>query len=385
MESDGRSGRYCGWDGLKLQDLEINSTLMIKEARQEMIDFKPIAPAALVRIPKRNNPQKSREIHIYNLKDRIKAQAVYQIVEPYLDAYFSPWLFSYRVSHPSYFAARSTVRHYKRYYRRDFVLVADVADYFNHIDVDILLKKLIPLNFPEPVLKLITLFIKNQKLQDGRIVRPVKGLIAGTPLLPILANLYLNDLDKYCGSRVDFYRRVGDDFILFDQNQERLQLVYDYLLDEVERLGLTINVQKTKYVPATESFDYLGYSFKNGQVSLGKSFIRRTTKRWRAQFSFYQSQNNHHKISHLKRVLKRSINNLPHDFFQLAEQKKLVTDIAQIRRFSESFFRILTRYFFGVYSNSNRRLLRNKLRGLGLISIYKYFLDSQHGFGKRTN
>jgi len=219
MEEDGRVRRYRGWDSLKLGDLEINSAQIIKEAQQEMIDFKPLSPAALIKIPKKNKPQKSREIHIYNLKDRIKAQAIYQIIEPHLDAYFSPWLFSYRTSHPNYFAARSTVRHYKRYFKRDFVLVADVADYFNHIDVAILKKKLLFLNFSEPVLKLLNLFITNQKIQDGKIIQPAKGLIAGTPLIPILANLYLNDLDKYCGPRIDFYRRVGDDFIIFDQKK----------------------------------------------------------------------------------------------------------------------------------------------------------------------
>ncbi|MFA6995591.1 MAG: reverse transcriptase/maturase family protein [Patescibacteria group bacterium] len=385
MEEDGRSGRYCGWDSLKLNDLEIFSTKVLKEARQEMIDFKPIAPAILVRIPKKNKPQKTREIHIYNLKDRIKAQAIYQIIEPSIDAYLSPWLFSYRVSHPSYFAARSTVRHYKRYFKRDFVLVADVADYFNHIDVDILLRKLIPLNFSEPVLKLITLFITNQKIQDGRIIKPAKGLIAGTPLLPMLANLYLDDLDKYCGPRVDFYRRVGDDFILFDQREERLQSVYDYLLEEVKCLRLEMNIQKTKYISAQEPFNYLGYTFVNGSIRLGQSFVRYTLKRWRAQFSFNSSRSEYYKINKLRKGLKRPETNLNNDFFQLAEEKKLVTDTAQVRRFSEAFFRILTRYFFGVYSPKNRRLLKNKLKGMKLTSIYKYFLNSQYGPGKRAN
>jgi len=385
MEEDNRSGRYCGWDGLKLRDLEISSIRVIKEARQEMMDFSPLAPAALFKIPKKSNPQKSREIYVYNLKDRIKAQAIYQIIEPYFDSYFSSWLFSYRSSHPSYFAARSTVRHYKRYFFRDFVLVADAADYTNHINTTILLKKLAHLNFPEPVFKLISLFINNQKIQDGRIIKPVSGLVTGNPLIPLLANLYLDDFDKYCGPRVDFYRRVGDDLIIFDQSEERLRPVYDYLLKEVKNLELKINVQKTQYIRAAESFDYLGYHFCNGQVSLGQNFVRHTLKRWRTQFNFYDSRSSNRKRYRLRRVLERQDDNLKNYFMQLAEQKKLVTNVSQIRNLSESFFRILTRYFFGVYSPKNRRRLKEKLRGLGLVSIYKYFLDSQYGFRKRTD
>lgn len=385
MEEDNRSGRYCGWDGLNLSDLEISSMRIIKKARQEMMDFSPLVPAAFFKIPKKSNPQKSREIYVYNLKDRIKAQAIYQIVEPCFDAYFSPWLFSYRASHPSYFAARSTVRHYKRYFSRDFVLVADAADYTNHVNTAILLKKLARLDFPEPVFKLISLFINNQKIQDGRIVKPASGLITGTPLIPLLANLYLDDFDKYCGPRVDFYRRVGDDLIIFDQKEERLRPVYDYLLKEIDKLELKINIQKTRYIRASESFDYLGYHFCDGQVGLGQSFVRYTLNRWRAQFNFYDSRSGQRKIFRLQRFLERQDDNLKNDFIQLAEQKKLVTDVPQIRNLSESFFRILTRYFFGVYSPKNRRLLKNKLRELGLISVYKYFLNSQYGPGKRTN
>ena len=217
MEDDGRSKRYAGWDGLKLYDLELNSAQIIKEARAEMLDFTEVAPATLFKIPKKNNPQKVREIFIYNLKDRIKAQAIYQVVEPYFDDYLSPWLFSYRSSHPSYFAARSAVRHYKRYHQRDFALVADVSDYTGNINTDILLQKIARIGFSEPVMKLFSLFIENKALREGKIVRPPIGLIAGTPLIALFYNIYLDDFDKYCGPRADFYRRVGDDLIIMDQ------------------------------------------------------------------------------------------------------------------------------------------------------------------------
>jgi len=150
------------------------------------------------------------------------------------------------------------------------------------------------------------------------------------------------------------------------------------LLEEVERLGLKLNIQKTKYLKATESFDYLGYNFNNGQIRLGKSFINYTQKRWRAQFNFSDSQNKHHKLSRLRQALKKQGNNLNNDFRQIAEQKKLVTDTAQIKNLSESFFRILTRYIFRVYSPKNRRLLKNNLQELKLTSIYKHFLRSNY-------
>jgi len=385
MEGDGRSSRYAGWDGLKLHDLELNSAQIIKEARREMLSFKEVAPATLFKIPKKNNPQKVREIFIYNLKDRIKAQAIYQVVEPFFDRYFSPWLFSYRSSHPSYFAARSAIRHYKKYYARDFVLVADVSDYTGNIRADILLQKIARIGFTESVMKLFALFIENKALRAGEIVRPAVGLIAGTPLIALFYNIYLDDFDKYCGPRSDFYRRVGDDLIIFDKTKDRIASLHSRLLAETASLGVSLHEKKTKFISARDRFEYLGYSFTAGRIGLSRSFIGHTVKRWQQRFNFYRSRDNRQKKDFLRRALTDDVNSLSGDFKQLAEQKKLVTDSQQIRELSESFFRILTKYFFGNYSEKNRRLLKTKLRGLPLKSIYKYFLICQYGHHKRTN
>lgn len=385
MEADRRSQNYAGWDGLKLGDIELNSAKLIKEARQELINFKELSPAILLRIPKKSNPKKFREIYIYSLKDRIKAQAIYQVVEPYFDAFLSPYLFSYRASHPSYFAARSTVRHYKKYYVRDFLLVADASDYSSNIKRDLLVAKIKKAGFPDEVIKLFILYIENKALEGGEIIRRPLGLISGTPLTGLFANLYLDDFDKYCGSRVDFYRRVGDDLIIFDQCEERLKEIQDYLKKEAAELGIIFNEKKTKYLKASEDFEYLGYSFRQGIIGLGTSFIKNSIRHWQEQFDFYRTLQPRRKEKFLKRVLSRSEGNLANDFKQLAEQKKLVNDSRQIRAFSEAFFRILTRYFFGIYSPKNRRQLESKLKGLPLKSVYKYFLSCQYGYRPRTN
>lgn len=385
MESDGRSNRYAGWDALKLSDLELKSAQIIREARSEMLNFTEVAPASLFKIPKKNNPHKDREIFIYNLKDRIKAQAIYQVVEPYFDKYLSPWLFSYRSSHPSYFAARSVVRHYRKYWQRDYALITDVSDYTGNIQSEILLKKIAAIGFSDEVMKLFALFIENRAVRDGKIVRPPVGLISGTPLIALFYNIYLDEFDKYCGPRVDFYRRVGDDLIIFDQKEERVKLLYDKLLKETTALGVTLHKTKTKYIKASESFGYLGYSFLKGKVSLSSVFIKYTQKRWHKQFSFYNQKRPAQKKDFLIKALEREKNNLNNDFKQLAEQKKLITDGHQIQKFSESFFRILTRYFFETYSEKNRRLLATHLNGINFKSPYKHFLNFHHGHHKGSN
>lgn len=380
MEMDSRLGRYAGWDNLKFNDLEVSSAKLIKEVRREIVDFAPLSPAVLVKIPKKNKPGKIREIYIYSLKDRVKAQAVYQIVEPYFDNYFSPWLFSYRSSHPSYFAARSTVRHYQRYYRRDSLVVADMADYSSYIQYDILISKIRKMGFSEEMVKLLALFVCPTAIRDGEVIKPEFGLVTGTPLIGLFNNLYLDELDKYCGKNADFYRRVGDDLIIFDKSKDRLQILYDYLIAETKDLGLLMHAYKTKFIPATQKFSYLGYSFNSGVVSFSPGFVNHALQRWSSQFNYYNFKSLSRKINYLRSVLSKGKNNLLIDFRELAKQKKLVNDGEQVRCLSESFFHILTRYFFKTYTPKNRRRLAELLKNMHLNSIYKYFLNIIYGY-----
>lgn len=382
MEGDGRSSRYAGWDSLKLVDLEINSSIIIEEIREELINFVPLSPAILVSIPKKNKPNKFREIYIYNLKDRIKAQAIYQIVEPYFDNYLSPWLFSYRVSHPSYFAARNAVRHYHRYLNHDYIVVADMADYSSHIKSDILLDKLRKMGFDEPMIKLLQLFIDNQEIRNGIISKPEEGLITGTPLIGLFNNLYLDDFDKYCGKTADFYRRVGDDLIIFDKDPEKLKMIYDHLLKEVIDLNLHIHAYKTKIISANEPFEYLGYYFNNGLISFTDGFLNSTLCRWRIKFNYYDGRTIANKNKFLVSAFNSRKNSLLLEFRELAKQKKLVNDVSQLKIFSENFFHILTVYFFQKYTPRNRRILSIKLKKLKLISFYKVFLSTIYDYPK---
>lgn len=383
MDEDGRSARYRGWDGLKIRDLELSSGSIIKEVQRELTDCQKISPAISSLIPKKNNPAKLREVFTYRLQDRVKAQAIYRIVEPHFEAYFSPWLFSYRSSHPTYHAARSTVRHYTRYHSRDRVLVADVSDYTKNIKADILIDKIRRIGFDEKTVRLIDLFIDNVYWNKKGVGKPVAGLVSGTPLISLFYNIYLDGFDKFCGPRVDFYRRVGDDLIMFDQDEDRLDAASQRLHEETSRLGIAINANKSKSGPATMTFNYLGYRFSGGTVGLGPAFWQNALKRWNEQFNFHSLRGRRRKREALIRALGSREANLKEELRQIAEQKKLINDPDDMRRFSEDFFKALTRFFFGRYTAKNRREMKELVKDINLVSPYKYFIARKFGYGKK--
>jgi len=372
-----KTARYAGIDGLGLNEIGHNSVQVLLAIQKELLDLKPLAPALGCYIPKKDGSL--RNIFIYTIKDRIKAQAIYRVLEPIFENLYSPFLFSYRSSHPSYYAARSVARRYHRYYGQDFIFIADLADYFNQLDHQILLKKLKEINLSDQVIDLLKLFIESSVYKDNQLYTPPMGVIQGAPLSVLFANLYLNDLDKYLGTKVSLYRRVGDDLILFDKNRAKLEELRNYVYQEVKNLKLKIKEKKTKLISSKESFDFLGYHFHDNLVSLDESSIKKIISNWRTNLLSFKVKNERQKMNYLKKLITKKTNNLANQFLQILSQKMMVNDDQQIKKLSEKFFRILTKYFYGKYSARNQRLLKKKLKNFSLPSIYKYYLNIHHG------
>ena len=383
FEEGARISKYTGIDGSKIDDIAHKADKIISELQIELKQKKAISPALCHYIPKKDGSL--RDIYIYTIKDRIKAQAIYQIIEPIFEANYSPFLFSYRSSHPSYYAGRSVVRRYQRYYDQDNALILDLTNYSNYIDQKILIKKLQEIGLPDTVIELLKLFIYNAVYKDEKLYRPKIGVVQGVPLIALFANLYLNDLDKYLGKKVSLYRRIGDDIILMDKNKEKLEALFHYTLQEIKKLKLKIKKEKSKLIATNQEFNFLGYNFNNKIISLEDNFIKKTISYWRTTLLGHKPRNNYQKIKYLRKTLFQKEDNINNQFLQIISQKILVNNDQQIKKLSEKFMRIITKYFFGKYSPHNQRLLKEKLKHLKIPSLYKYYLDVHHGRKKIAN
>ena len=101
----------------------------------------------------------------------------------------------------------------------------DIHDYFNSINVDRILEK-IKDRLPDEkwLYSFFERLLKNPyALKDGTKVFVKKGVMAGTPTAGFLANLYLNDMDKYFMDRNVVYARYSDDIIVFADSAESIK------------------------------------------------------------------------------------------------------------------------------------------------------------------
>ena len=371
FEAKSKGRTYRGLDGVKLRSLDYVSKDIFPRIQVEMKNFTPLTPAYGMGIPKKNGGK--RNIYIYSIVDRIKAEAIYRVLEPIFDKHFSPFLFSYRASHPSYYAARSAVRRYKRYFGTDHVLVADIASYADTIDHEILVQKLKKAGLDEKTLKLINLFIDARSYEDGAIVsRAGKAILTGSPLYALLANFYMDDFDKWAGKKVALYRRVGDDIIAFDQNAEKVRALHEELLKVTKQLKISVNTQKGRLIRSDEPFNFLGYAFRDGKIGYDASSVEKIVASWKKVIGSSRMRTPSARVKIVQKLFQGE-SNMRHEFQQLIDQKVLVDDTDQVKALSERFIELVTRFIQGRSTPKNRRLIAPLFQDVHMPTLFSLY------------
>ena len=168
----------------------------------------------------------------------------------------------------------------------------DIHDYFNSADTDIILDKLyVSLKGQDKLIALFENILKNPAYKERTISPdnipdktkdPVhKGMMAGSPLSPFLANLYLSELDKHFDDTGFFYARYSDDMILFTDSRESLETELGVIYKFLEEKKLTLNPDKIMYIEPYRPFEFLGFSFKSGEVDVAVSSFEKIKKKLR--------------------------------------------------------------------------------------------------------
>ncbi|PKM91043.1 hypothetical protein CVU82_03210 [Candidatus Falkowbacteria bacterium HGW-Falkowbacteria-1] len=381
---DGKNNVYSGLDGLNIPSFDLTLNDLIWQIIEEIKSFKEIDPALNIFIPKKSNPDKNREIFIYSIKERVKAQAIYRVIISRFEEIFSSRLFSYRPGKSPYRAAQLVAKRYRKFFRNDYVFTADLSNFSGVIDREIMLKKLPSVIDDKKVLKLLSLFINNKFYYNGQFIKPEKGLVIGCPIFGLLTNFYLSDVDKKYSSLLKFYLRVGDDLIMLDPDKKKIDSFRDSFFEDVKELKLELNKEKISCGSACDHFSFLGYDFLNGMISLPHNYVKKIKSDFRS-ILVYKNYSQNKKIFILKKRADRLSSSFNYYFLNLTRNKPQLNDSEQIKELSEYFFEILTEFIFTKYSPRNRRLLTIKLRdnNIDIKSLYQFFLDFHYERNKK--
>lgn len=155
-----------------------------------------------------------------------------------------------------------------------YCLKVDISNYFNSIDVPMLLEKLAFLEAEDgrlySFLKKLLTSDKALMTEAGneRVINEKRGAMAGIPISPFLANVYLGEVDRFFEEGGVLYFRYSDDILLFADTLEELDLRKAQLYELIEAHRLTLNPAKVHISQPGEAFEFLGFRFRDGQVDL---------------------------------------------------------------------------------------------------------------------
>jgi RNA-directed DNA polymerase len=277
----------AGCDGINMrifdENLERNLQIIQEELKTET--FEP-DPVRRVYIPKPNG--KTRPLGIPAIKDRIVQEALRMILEPIFEADFSQQSFGFRPTRRTMDAVRyilwSTVEGTKFLW----VIEGDIASYFDTIYHPKLIRLVGQRIKDKKILQLTWKFLRSGVMEKRTFRDTTLGTPQGGIISPLLANIYLHELDRYMARYTSLskwekekrrqqrlgnfiYVRYADDFVVLcnggkRQAEEMREELYGFLKGS---LRLSLSKEKTKITHLNDGFNFLGFRIKRSQGSLG--------------------------------------------------------------------------------------------------------------------
>ena len=229
--SDGRS-----IDGMSLARIET----LIASLKDE--SYQP-HPSRRVHIPKKNG--KTRPLGIPAFEDKLVQEVVRMILEAIYEGHFETTSHGFR---PKRSCHTALLHIQKTFSGAKWFIEGDIKGFFDNIDHDVLVGILRERISDDRFIRLIRKFLKAGYVEDWTFHNTYSGMPQGGIVSPILANIYLDKLDKYVKEYIQHFdkgtkRRPGKESNNLANERKRTVRKLKKVKDGTEKAALVARLK----------------------------------------------------------------------------------------------------------------------------------------------
>ncbi len=234
------------------------------------------SPVRAVEIPK-DHGTGVRMLGVPTTADRVAQTAVAMRLEETLERVFHPDSYGYRPGRSTHDALAVTRR---RCWKQDWVLDLDIRAFFDSVSHDLMMKAVAHHTQERWVLLYIERWLKTpMQMPDGTLIARERGTPQGSPISPLLANLFMNyAFDRWMSREYPGcpFERYADDIVVHCDTEMQARGLWADIAKRLKTVGLELHPDKTKVVYCKDtnrpgdaehtSFDYLGHTFRGREA-----------------------------------------------------------------------------------------------------------------------
>ena len=274
-----RNGGAAGIDGMPCEKLVEHLQRHGDSVREKLLTgrYTP-SPVLRVTIPKPGGGE--RHLGIPTVMDRFVQQLLVQALTPIYERRFSARSYGFRPGRSAHDAVRQAQAYVKE--GKCYVVDLDIEKFFDRVHHDLLMHRVRAAVGDVRVRTLIGRYLKAGVMINGVVQESEEGTPQGGPLSPLLANIYLDPLDRELESRGLSHVRYADDCNIYVGSEAAAARVYASIRKWIEReLRLRLNETKSGGGPC-EGRKFLGLSLSaKGVITVAKQSIERFKDRVR--------------------------------------------------------------------------------------------------------